>query len=101
MCIFRLAGKLDKDGYLILSGPRSQEARGVKLMNMQRLYDPDTAAMLVPAYITSSNDATGVSLTDMRSRSVDLASIADQDWRSELHLLCLSIEPQYRRLWHR
>ena len=97
--VLRLASRLDKDGYLILPDPEA--GRGVKVMNMQRLYDPDTAEVLAPAYINADEGVAEAELTDMRSRTVSLDAIAQINWAAELHLLCLSIKPVYRQLWNR
>ena len=99
---------MDKDGYLAQvraaqghGRPQQQSrARGVRLLNMQQLYNPDTAAMLVPAYL----DPAGVrnaEVVDMRPRAVTLDGVAELDWTTKLHLLCLSAQMDYNQLWCR
>ena len=86
----------------MLEGPNG--SKGVRLLNMQRLYDPHTAEALVPAYLNPEESDDGSVLRDMHRSNIVLERLRaynKQMWRVELHLLCLSIRPDYHQLWLR
>ena len=92
---------MDKDGRLQLADSEAGDrvGKGVKLKNMNHLYDQDTAAMLLPGYmVTFEQDGIQVELRDVQKRLTALRLVGDRDWLMELHLLCLYHE-QYKALW--
>lgn len=78
-----------------------------RMLNMQQLSDPDTAALLVPSYVRRLNGEitnADVLLKDMQQELQDLTALdTDMDWSTELHILCLAegVHEEYKALWCR
>ena len=78
-------------------GPRPQ------ILFQQQLYDVDTAALLLPAYLGNQRaGAADVDLIDQHRTDLDLTNhAAEMNWLVELHQLALAVHERYRHLWRR
>lgn len=103
----RLAGMVDAAGHYCLDRNAAGQAEAglgprPRLPDMQQLYSPNTAALLVPAYLgRQEGDAADVNLKDKRQTIVTLTDEEGMKWRAELLVLCLAIHDDFRALWRR
>ena len=95
-----LDGAVPADGKSVADpelGPRPQ------ILFQQQLFDVDTAALLLPAYLGNQRaGAADVDLIDQHRTDLDLTKhAAEMNWLVELHQLALAVHERYRHLWRR